>query len=155
MTAAAAAAQSESPSEATETAWLALGVNIGNRGAALNRMRASLEREGMRIERASSEVLTRPIGAHGLADFHNQVIRVRSRRPLPASEWLRHCQSAERAAGRLTTYRWGPRRADIDILLLGARGEIHVSSDVLVVPHRELGARPYLTRLLGEIGGPG
>src|SRR5205807_1988997 len=96
----------------TEVAWIAVGSNVGHRGLALSRLRDALETEGARIEHASSEIVTRPIGARAQGDFHNQVISVRSPEPWPATRWLTFCQNAERSAGRKPTYLWGPRVAD-------------------------------------------
>ena len=139
----------------TEVAWIALGSNVGHRGLALSRLRDALETEGARIEQASSEIVTRPVGARAQADFHNQVIRVRSPEPWPATRWLTFCQNAERSAGRKPTYLWGPRVADADILLLGEHGEVHVETPDLHVPHPQLENRPFLLRLLREIGWTG
>ena len=138
----------------TDIAWLALGANIGRRGAALSRQREEVERAGMHIEQASAEVLTRAVGETAQEDFHNQVLRVRSDTPWPPMQWLDRCQAAERAAGRKLTYRWGPRVADVDILLLGARGDIPVQTDRLTVPHPELVHRPFLRALLAQAGLP-
>ena len=139
----------------TEVAWIALGSNVGHRGAALARLREALQRDGVVIEAASSEILTRPVGVTRQADFHNQVIRVRSPEPWPATRWLTFCQKAESTAGRKPTYCWGPRVADADILLLGEQGEIHVETPDLHVPHPQLENRPFLLRLLREIGWTG
>lgn len=138
----------------TVTAWVSLGCNLGNRGQALALLRQLLQRDGTVIERSSSEILTRPIGVTGQEDFHNQVLRLRSTAPRAPRWWLEHCRHAEVDAGRKPTYRWGPRRADVDLLLLGAQGEVVVDSVDLVVPHPELPARPFLHRLLGEVGAP-
>ncbi|HEX6538901.1 MAG TPA: 2-amino-4-hydroxy-6-hydroxymethyldihydropteridine diphosphokinase [Candidatus Dormibacteraeota bacterium] len=138
--------------ESTDVAWIALGANLGHRGRALARLREELQRQNLVIEAASTEILTRPIGVRHQPDFHNQVIRVRSRDPLPPEAWLRIVTQAEVAAGRRATYRWGPRRADADVLLLGSRGEITANRPDLVVPHPRLRERPFLLRLLGELG---
>ena len=66
--------------------------------------------------------------------------------------WLEHCARAERVAGRRTTYRWGPRVADADILLLGEHGEIRVHDEDLIVPHPELGNRAFEQQLLAAAG---
>jgi 7,8-dihydro-6-hydroxymethylpterin-pyrophosphokinase len=47
--------------------------------------------------------------------------------------------------------RWGPRRADADLILLGIRGELRSESPEVVVPHPALSERPFLWRLLAEI----
>jgi 2-amino-4-hydroxy-6-hydroxymethyldihydropteridine diphosphokinase len=136
----------------TDTAWVALGANLGNRGRALARLRELLARDGVAVEMASSEILTRPVGVTGQGDYHNQVLRLRSPWPWSARQWLDHCGAAERDAGRRHTYRWGPRRADVDILLLGEDGEITVQEPSLTVPHPEIGNRPFITVLLKELG---
>jgi len=131
-----------------------MGANVGHRGRALARLRDALARDGVSIDRASSEILTRPVGVTAQADFHNQVVRLRSAEPWAPEHWLAHCKAAEVAAGRRETYRWGPRRADADILLLGEHGEVGVDTPELTVPHRELPNRPFWGRLLREIGAP-
>jgi 2-amino-4-hydroxy-6-hydroxymethyldihydropteridine diphosphokinase len=117
-------------------------------------MREALTRDGVVVEAASREVLTRPVGVTTQEDFHNQVLRLRSPEPWSPRRWLEHCKAAESASGRRPTYHWGPRVADIDILLLGEHGDVRVNSETLTVPHRELRNRPFLMRLLREIDAP-
>ena len=136
----------------TAVAWVALGSNVGNRTRALACLRTELQRSGVVIEAASSEILTRAVGVTAQADFHNQVVRLRAPEPWTPDRWLIHCKQAEQRCGRRETYRWGPRVADADVLLLGKRGEINVNHDDLTVPHAELSHRPYLARLLRELG---
>jgi 2-amino-4-hydroxy-6-hydroxymethyldihydropteridine diphosphokinase len=138
-------------SSGSDVAWVALGSNLGHRGRALAALREFLARDGVVIEAASSEILTRPVGVTGQGDFHNQLLRLRAPQPWSPRRWLQHCRAAEMAAGRRDTYRWGPRRADVDILLLGERGDIQVTEPGLTVPHPEMGNRPFITRLLKEM----
>src|SRR6202035_1503860 len=84
----------------TDVAWVALGSNLGNRGQALAALRDHLTRDGVVIEAASSEILTRPIGVTGQGDFHNQLLRLRAPQPWPPQRWLAHARAAETAAGR-------------------------------------------------------
>lgn len=138
-------------SEATEVAWIALGANLGHRGRALASLRGALEAApGITLEAASRELLTRPVGITRQPDFHNQVVRLRSEPPRPPGEWLALCHRAEGLAGRRPTHRWGPRRADADILLLGERGEHRAGPDPRV-PHPALGERPFFCALLAEL----
>jgi len=134
----------------TEYAWLSLGCNVGHRGLALACMRQRLGALGLEILAASGEVLTRPIGVTGQADFHNQAVLVRSPRAHDAAGWLSLAQETERDCGRRRTHHWGPRRADCDILLLGERGEFRHPGDP-EVPHPQLPNRPYLGRLIAEV----
>jgi 2-amino-4-hydroxy-6-hydroxymethyldihydropteridine diphosphokinase len=136
----------------TAVAWVAAGSNVGSRTRALACLRAELQRSGVAIAAASSEILTRAVGVTAQDDFHNQVVRLRAPEPWPPDRWLMHCKQAEQRCGRRETYRWGPRVADADVVLLGENGEITVNRDDLTVPHAELNHRPYLARLLGELG---
>ena len=139
---------------ATDVAWVALGSNIGNRGRALARLRELLAGGGVTIEALSTEVLTRPVGVTGQADFHNQVAKLRAPQPWTPERWLDHARDAEAGAGRKPTYHWGPRRADVDILLLGEAGDVRVESPDLTVPHPEIHHRQFIARLLTELGFP-
>jgi 2-amino-4-hydroxy-6-hydroxymethyldihydropteridine diphosphokinase len=144
-------AQSTDPI-ATETAWVSLGTNMGHRGKNLARLREALEADGVTIVSASPEILTRPVGVTAQGDFHNQVVRLHSAAPWPPPRWLEHCKRAEIVAGRRPTYQWGPRIADADILMLGEHGEIRVEEPGLVVPHPEIGNRPFEQDLLAAAG---
>ena len=137
---------------ATDVAWLGLGSNLGHRGRNLARLRTELQARGLVIEAASSEILTRPVGPQRQPDFHNQVLRARAAVPLTPRQWLRIAKEAEVAAGRRETYRFGPRVADVDILFLGRDAEIRVAEPDLTVPHPRMHERPFLARLLREIG---
>jgi 2-amino-4-hydroxy-6-hydroxymethyldihydropteridine diphosphokinase len=136
----------------TDVAWVALGSNLGHRGRALAALRDHLSANGVVIEAASNEILTRPIGVTGQADFHNQMLRLRAPEPWSPQRWLEHTRAAELAAGRRDTYHWGPRRADVDIILLGEAGDIEVHEPGLTVPHPEIANRPFIGRLLKELG---
>ncbi len=105
----------------------------------------------MRIEAASEERITRAVGVTAQPDFLNQVVRLRSPAPWEPRRWLAHTQGAEHDAGRRPTYRWGPRRADADILLLGADGSLRHSDDALTVPHPSLPDRPFFQEMLDEL----
>jgi 2-amino-4-hydroxy-6-hydroxymethyldihydropteridine diphosphokinase len=136
----------------TDTAWVSLGSNVGYRGRNLERLREALTAGDVSIVAASPEILTLPVGVTAQGDFHNQVVRLLSPVPWTPRQWLGHCVSAERAAGRRTTYHWGPRIADADILLLGADGEIQVHEPDLTVPHPEIAKRPFEQQLLEAAG---
>jgi 2-amino-4-hydroxy-6-hydroxymethyldihydropteridine diphosphokinase len=136
----------------TDTAWVSLGSNIGHRGRNLARLRDALTKDDVSIRAASPEILTRPVGVTAQGDFHNQVVRLQSPTPWSPHRWLGHCREAELAAGRRPTYRWGPRVADADILLLGSHGEIRVQDADLTVPHPELSHRPFEQQLLVAAG---
>jgi 2-amino-4-hydroxy-6-hydroxymethyldihydropteridine diphosphokinase len=144
------------PADAINTAWawVALGSNIAPRAGNLLAMRRELTTDGVTIDRESDEIRTAALTMPGQAaqpDFINQVLLLASASPWPAHQWLTHCQNVERKAGRQPTFRWGPRTADVDILLLGKPGDVVVESPDLVVPHAELVNRPFLCYLLAAV----
>lgn len=132
-------------------AWVALGANLGNRTRQLALVRSLLERDGVVLEAASEERLTRAVGVTAQPDFLNQVVKLRSPSPWEPRRWLAHTQRAEHDAGRRPTYRWGPRRADADILLLGEDGSVRYSDDALTVPHPALPDRPFFLEMLDQL----
>lgn len=137
----------------TTVAWIALGTNLGHKGQKLLRLRGELATGNVQISAASDELITRAVGITQQPDFLNQVVRLVSVSPLTPQQWLEHCKDAERRSGRLPTYTWGPRHADADVLLLGARGEIVVDMDMpeLHVPHLEMANRPFGCAMLAQL----
>jgi len=129
---------------------VALGCNLGARERTLARLRELLAAGGARVT-PSRLLVTRAAGVRNQPDFLNQVLRLDAPLPLSPRRWLQLCQEAERTAGRLPTYHWGPRRADVDLLLLGERAEMRVDQPDLAVPHPMLGDRPFLCALLDEL----
>ena len=136
----------------TDVAWVALGSNLGNRGRALAALREHLSRDGVVIEAASSEILTRPIGVTGQGDFHNQLLRLRAPQTWSAAA-LAGAHARGRAGRRPTRHLpLGPapsRRRHHP-----ARRERRDRGDEpgLVVPHPEIANRPFIGRLLKELG---
>jgi len=131
---------------------VALGANLGNRTRQLALLRELLQRDGVRVEAASEERITRAVGVTNQPDFLNQVVKLRAPGAWEPRRWLEHTQRAEWDAGRRPTYRWGPRRADADILLLGESGEVRHSDEALTVPHPSLPDRPFFQEMLDSLG---
>ena len=130
-------------------AWLALGSNLGDRAAYLASARAALEREGIQILTASTVLETEPVGVTEQPAFLNQVLEVETQ--LQPRSLLDTVKRLERELGRSPGPRWGPREIDIDILRYHG---LQVDEPGLRIPHPELGNRPFLRRLLAEIGAP-
>ena len=61
---------------------------------------------------------------------------------------LRELQRIEAEAGRVATFRWGPRVLDLDIL---AYDDMHLADDDLIVPHPRLNERAFALVPLAEI----
>jgi 2-amino-4-hydroxy-6-hydroxymethyldihydropteridine diphosphokinase len=101
---------------------------------------------GVQVRNVSSVYETEPIGPDTQAWFLNAVAAVDTR--LSPSTLLAHTQAIERALGRETTYHWGPRTIDLDILLYG---DIQVRTATLTIPHAELCHRAFVMIPLLEL----
>jgi len=128
------------------TCYLALGSNLGDRAAHLERARAELEARGARILRESTVHETEPFGVLDQPMFLNQVLEVDwSGSP---RELLETAKLVEAAVGRQETYRWGPREIDVDILLFD---DLAVQEEGLTIPHPGLTEREFVRAPLREL----
>jgi 2-amino-4-hydroxy-6-hydroxymethyldihydropteridine diphosphokinase len=100
------------------------------------------------VEAASSVYETAPQGeVLDQPDFLNAALRVRT--DLGPEELLDAAKSIERDLGRDSGgVRHGPRRIDVDVLLLG---DVEYSSDRLTLPHREVTSRRFVLEPLLEL----
>ena len=119
----------------TQTAYLALGSNIGDRRAILREAVAAIPE----VVAVSPVYETDPVGGPEQGPFYNIVIELRTRRS--PRELLALCWELERAAGRVRRIRWGPRTLDVDVLLVG---DLVVDSDDLTVPHPRMAQRNFV-----------
>jgi 2-amino-4-hydroxy-6-hydroxymethyldihydropteridine diphosphokinase len=154
-------------------AYIGLGANLGDASATLSRAVRGLEAiPGVAVRGVSRLYATAPWGVTDQGEFRNAVVAVdvdrRGFEPEAAAlELLGRLKSLERAAGRRTGPRWGPRELDLDLLLYG-RHRISVErtpearsieADIdpaklprrLEVPHRDLGERLFVLAPLADL----
>ena len=118
---------------------LALGSNVGDRLANLQRGITVLCRDGLRCTAVSAVFETAPVGGPDQDDYLNAVLLADS--ALPAAAILERCREAEAALGRVRTVRWGPRTLDADIVAYGAE----ISADPeLTLPHPRAHERAFV-----------
>ncbi|MFC3693590.1 2-amino-4-hydroxy-6-hydroxymethyldihydropteridine diphosphokinase [Chenggangzhangella methanolivorans] len=126
---------------------LGLGSNVGDK---IENVRRALERlfagPEFSFVAASSIWRTAPWGYLDQDWFANACAVGRTE--LSADEALAFTQSVEAELGRETTFRWGPRLIDIDILYLG---ETQVRSERLIIPHKEMFNRAFVLTPLAEV----
>jgi 2-amino-4-hydroxy-6-hydroxymethyldihydropteridine diphosphokinase len=128
-------------------ALIGVGSNVGERLEFLQRAVKSLrETVGIEVIQLSSVYETEPVGPTDQPWFLNAVAAVDT--SLSPVTLLDQTQAIERALGRETTYRWGPRTIDLDILLYG---NIQVRTATLVIPHAELCQRAFVMIPLLEL----
>jgi 2-amino-4-hydroxy-6-hydroxymethyldihydropteridine diphosphokinase len=131
----------------TERADVALGSNLGDRAAHLDRARAALSLlPGTRVAAVSSVEETAPLGGMAQAPYLNQMVALRTR--LAPEALLAALHRIEAALGRLRGSRWGPRTIDLDLVRYGDR---RVRSASLELPHPGLPKRDFWWRELAEL----
>jgi len=129
----------------TETIFLSLGSNLGDRKANLDAGRQELSRR-VELVNLSSIYETEPWGITDQPLFLNQVLEGTT--DLKPSDLLAFLKNIERKLGRKPSVRYGPRLVDIDILLYGQ--EI-INQEELVIPHQRLKERAFVLVPLAEI----
>lgn len=131
-----------------KTCHLIIGSNEQDRALQLSKARWLILRDIGEIIEESSIYQTEPWGKSDQAWFLNQVLVVNtSKNP---TELLNSVKELEVELGRLPSIRWGSRIIDIDILLYG---EVEISTEQLVIPHRQLSKRRFVLVPLNELCG--
>lgn len=131
----------------SEIAYVALGSNLGDRRAYLQRARDAIAvTPECRVLAASQVEETAPLGGLPQPAYLNQMLAVET--SLDPATLLAHLQRIEADAGRHRADRWASRTLDLDIVLFGDR---LVDTADLVVPHPGLADRPFWQRELAEL----
>lgn len=130
----------------SNTAYLALGANIGEKLENLRSAVRLLRDSGCEVTAVSSLYLTRPVGVTDQPDFLNAVVRVET--TLKPRALLGLCQTIELRLGRQRTIQWGPRVIDVDVLLYD---DLTIDEPGLVVPHPRMKERAFVLVPLAEI----
>lgn len=128
-----------------ESVFLSLGTNLGNRLTNLQNARESLCPD-VEIIQISPIYITQPWGYLDQPEFLNQVVEARTElEPLPLLYFLK---AIEREMGRSSTFRYGPRLIDLDILFYGDRV---VTEEGLQIPHDRLHKRAFVLVPLNDL----
>lgn len=133
----------------SERVYVALGSNLGDRGAHLAFARARLAAlPGTRVVAASRVEETAPLGPGPQGPYLNQMLRLET--TLEPRDLLDRLLDIEAAAGRVRAAgaRWAPRTLDLDIVRFGER---EVRDPGLTIPHPELPRRAFWQRELAEL----
>jgi 2-amino-4-hydroxy-6-hydroxymethyldihydropteridine diphosphokinase len=132
-------------------AYLALGGNVGNSRAILDRaVQLLCDGRDLRLTARSSDYSTPPWGFKYQPPFINLCIAVETN--LSPRDLLARAQAVELQLGRDRAHekRWGPRTADIDII---AYDELTLDEPGLILPHPHLFERAFVLKPLAEIAG--
>jgi 3-oxoacyl-[acyl-carrier protein] reductase len=130
------------------TAYIALGSNLGDRRAFLDRALAELRtRAGVEVTRVSSVYETAPVGGPARqGPYLNAVADLRTE--LAPDALLRLLLDVESGLGRVRTERDGPRTIDLDLLLYD---DVVRDEAELTLPHPRLHQRLFVLQPLAEI----
>src|SRR5215831_14393260 len=132
----------------TFTAYLALGSNLGDRRANLDRAVEMLRATpGVAVRKVSSYHETEPVGGPpGQEMYLNAAAELQTE--LPPKALLAALLEIEAKLGRVRGERFGPRTIDLDLLLYGEQA----SDDAeLTVPHQRMHERAFVLEPLAEI----
>lgn len=130
-----------------ERVYVALGSNVGERGAHLAHARrrlATLART--RLLAASRVEETAALGPVPQGPYLNQMVLLETE--LGPADLLAQCRAIEAERGRVRRERWGPRTLDLDIVRYGNRA---VREPELIIPHPELPNRDFWLREMAEL----
>jgi len=130
--------------------YIALGANLGDRQAHLDRARQALDAlPATSVRRMSRVYETAPVGPQDQGPFLNAVAELATE--LTPQLLLEHTQRLEREAGRASRPErepWGPRELDLDVLLFGHQ---RIDRPGLTVPHPHLHERWFVLRPLADL----
>jgi 2-amino-4-hydroxy-6-hydroxymethyldihydropteridine diphosphokinase len=129
----------------SETIYLAIGSNLGDRQANLAAAQELL-RPYVTVELVSSLYETEAAYVTDQPNFLNGALRGRTE--LEPEALLDALKEIEAALGRTAGPRYGPRPADLDILIYGDRV---INTPRLIVPHLLMAERPFVLVPLAEI----
>ena len=130
-----------------ERAFVALGSNLGDRGAHLDRARVALSLlPASRLAAVSSVEETAPLGAMAQPPYLNQMAALDT--GLSPQALLEALHAIERALGRSRGARWGARTIDLDLVRFG---DLQVWTATLRLPHPGLPTRDFWRRELAEL----
>lgn len=129
-----------------ETAYIALGSNLGDKEKNLRRALLLLMQQGVEVIKVSSFFKTEPYGVTDQPQFLNAVCEVRtSLAPLALLDVL---LATELAMGRVRLRHWGERNIDLDLLLYG---DMVMDTERLRLPHPDMQNRDFVLLPLAEV----
>jgi len=125
---------------------LVLGSNLGDKKQNITQAITLLKENGQVVLREGDFLFTEPAIEKNQPDFINKGILCCS--SLSPEDLLQLVKNIEIKLERSTTYRFGPREIDIDIVWWSI-GEYH--SEKLQIPHKENNSRSWIRNILAEL----
>jgi len=127
--------------------YLSLGSNIGNRKANVREaIRMLSQCPQIKFKKCSSFYETSPVGIEKQPWFINCAIEVDT--DLNPLNLLKIIKGIELSMGRESSFVWGPRKIDIDIIFFK---DVVLNDQFLKIPHSEAHKRAFVIVPLAEI----
>ena len=126
--------------------YICIGSNLGDRQENCLHAIELLQRKGIVVTKKSSLYETEPWGYKDQPQFINMAIEIETE--FDPEELLTVLKNIERETGREESFRWGPRKVDLDILLFD---NVIFTDDSLDIPHPLLHKRDFVLKPLCEI----
>lgn len=128
-------------------AFIAIGSNLGDRGAYIQKgIEALKECEGCVVEKESELITTEPYGVTDQPEFLNGMLQVRTL--LTPLELLEKLHEIEAGAKRERKVHWGPRTLDLDIIFYD---DLILDTERLTIPHPDMQNRKFVLQPLAEL----
>ena len=127
--------------------YLSLGSNIGDRADNLTKAIVKLSKK-MKIVKSSSIYETEPLLFENQNSFLNMILEVDYKGS--PDQLLESIKIIENDMGRESTFRYGPRLIDIDIIFFN---NYEVNQDNLTIPHYDWKNRLFVIEPLYEVLG--
>lgn len=130
--------------------YLGIGSNLGDRFKILTEVTSQFASQGL-LRKQSAVYETLPIGGPEQPNYLNAALLLESDKT--PSEFLEWALKLEAEFGRVRSpeQRNFPRPVDLDILLLGPRGETIIQTPSLEVPHPRLHLRTFALKPLLDL----
>lgn len=127
--------------------YLSLGSSVGDKKAYLDgAVRLLNGVRGVKVERVSSYITSKPYGGAAKNDFLNCAVKIST--VLSPENLLCEIHLIENGLGRVRDLRWGDRTIDIDIIFFGDK---IIKSRNLTIPHADYKRRSFVLTPLMEI----
>jgi 2-amino-4-hydroxy-6-hydroxymethyldihydropteridine diphosphokinase len=132
----------------SQTAYLGLGSNLGDRLQLLSQARQRLAAvPGVEVAASSRLYESESLGGPANQPLYlNAVIKIST--TLDPEALLCCCQEIEQQLGRERRERWGARTLDIDLLLVGS---LQLETKSLTLPHPRMHERLFVLQPLADI----
>ncbi len=124
---------------------LSIGANVGEREKNINKCLEELSKIS-NIINASSIYESEPVLYEEQDNFLNLVVEIDYKNS--PEDLLQEIKNIEKRIGRKKTFRYGPRKIDIDIIFFN---NIELMSRQLTIPHYDWQNRRFVVEPLGEL----